>query len=155
MGVTLYCFIFGVVRPVLTFVFLMKYAVLKIIQHLIQQNCVKCVKWMLPLTLLSLSSVLLWMSVFWASIRRSRPNQWSFPRSEYFSWAWKTFPIRFDIDSIFVPLYSADISDDLKDLLFKMLDKNPETRITVPQIKVSMTLFLTNVSLRVHHRLNA
>ncbi|XP_030624431.1 calcium/calmodulin-dependent protein kinase kinase 2 [Chanos chanos] len=30
----------------------------------------------------------------------------------------------------------ADISDDLKDLLFKMLDKNPETRITVPQIKV-------------------
>ncbi|XP_016308152.1 calcium/calmodulin-dependent protein kinase kinase 2-like [Sinocyclocheilus anshuiensis] len=31
---------------------------------------------------------------------------------------------------------NADISDDLKDLLFKMLDKNPETRITVPQIKV-------------------
>uniref|UniRef100_A0A671NQL3 Protein kinase domain-containing protein n=1 Tax=Sinocyclocheilus anshuiensis TaxID=1608454 RepID=A0A671NQL3_9TELE len=31
---------------------------------------------------------------------------------------------------------NADISDDLKDLLFKMLDKNPETRITIPQIKV-------------------
>ncbi|TRY87970.1 hypothetical protein DNTS_012960 [Danionella cerebrum] len=31
---------------------------------------------------------------------------------------------------------NADISDDLKDLLFKTLDKNPETRITVPQIKV-------------------
>uniref|UniRef100_A0A8C6V1J4 calcium/calmodulin-dependent protein kinase n=1 Tax=Neogobius melanostomus TaxID=47308 RepID=A0A8C6V1J4_9GOBI len=31
---------------------------------------------------------------------------------------------------------NADISDDLKDLLLKMLDKNPETRITVPQIKV-------------------
>uniref|UniRef100_A0AAY5EAA4 Protein kinase domain-containing protein n=1 Tax=Electrophorus electricus TaxID=8005 RepID=A0AAY5EAA4_ELEEL len=30
----------------------------------------------------------------------------------------------------------ADVSDDLKDLLFKMLNKNPETRITVPQIKV-------------------
>ncbi|KAK3555329.1 hypothetical protein QTP86_014927 [Hemibagrus guttatus] len=30
----------------------------------------------------------------------------------------------------------ADVSDDLKDLLFKMLDKNPENRITVPQIKV-------------------
>uniref|UniRef100_A0A7N6BX05 calcium/calmodulin-dependent protein kinase n=1 Tax=Anabas testudineus TaxID=64144 RepID=A0A7N6BX05_ANATE len=30
----------------------------------------------------------------------------------------------------------ADISDDLKDLLLKMLDKNPETRISVPQIKV-------------------
>ncbi|MBN3296102.1 KKCC2 kinase, partial [Amia calva] len=30
----------------------------------------------------------------------------------------------------------ADVSEDLKDLLFKMLDKNPETRITVPQIKV-------------------
>ncbi|XP_065100164.1 calcium/calmodulin-dependent protein kinase kinase 2 isoform X1 [Paramisgurnus dabryanus] len=31
---------------------------------------------------------------------------------------------------------NADISDDLKELLLKMLDKNPETRITVPQIKV-------------------
>ncbi|XP_072311387.1 calcium/calmodulin-dependent protein kinase kinase 2 isoform X2 [Eucyclogobius newberryi] len=31
---------------------------------------------------------------------------------------------------------NADISDDLKDLLLKMLDKNPETRITVPQIKL-------------------
>ncbi|XP_067339926.1 calcium/calmodulin-dependent protein kinase kinase 2 isoform X1 [Channa argus] len=31
---------------------------------------------------------------------------------------------------------NTDISDDLKDLLLKMLDKNPETRISVPQIKV-------------------
>nr|XP_046172674.1 calcium/calmodulin-dependent protein kinase kinase 2-like [Oncorhynchus gorbuscha] len=30
----------------------------------------------------------------------------------------------------------SDLSDDLKDLLLKMLDKNPETRISVPQIKV-------------------
>ncbi|XP_029565449.1 calcium/calmodulin-dependent protein kinase kinase 2 isoform X1 [Salmo trutta] len=30
----------------------------------------------------------------------------------------------------------ADISDDLKDLLLKMLDKNPESRISIPQIKV-------------------
>uniref|UniRef100_A0A667Z947 Si:ch73-62l21.1 n=1 Tax=Myripristis murdjan TaxID=586833 RepID=A0A667Z947_9TELE len=30
----------------------------------------------------------------------------------------------------------ADISEDLKDLLLKMLDKNPESRISVPQIKV-------------------
>ncbi|KAM3838469.1 calcium/calmodulin-dependent protein kinase kinase 2-like [Diretmus argenteus] len=30
----------------------------------------------------------------------------------------------------------ADISEDLKDLLLKMLDKNPENRITIPQIKV-------------------
>ncbi|XP_063067326.1 calcium/calmodulin-dependent protein kinase kinase 2-like isoform X2 [Engraulis encrasicolus] len=30
----------------------------------------------------------------------------------------------------------ADVSDDLKDLLLKMLEKNPESRITVPQIKV-------------------
>lgn len=37
-------------------------------------------------------------------------------------------------------LNSAEISDDLKDLLLKMLDKNPETRISVPQIKVK-TLF--------------
>uniref|UniRef100_A0A4W4GNE9 calcium/calmodulin-dependent protein kinase n=1 Tax=Electrophorus electricus TaxID=8005 RepID=A0A4W4GNE9_ELEEL len=35
-----------------------------------------------------------------------------------------------------VELPEADVSDDLKDLLFKMLNKNPETRITVPQIKV-------------------
>uniref|UniRef100_A0AAY3ZW51 calcium/calmodulin-dependent protein kinase n=1 Tax=Denticeps clupeoides TaxID=299321 RepID=A0AAY3ZW51_9TELE len=35
-----------------------------------------------------------------------------------------------------VELPDADVSDDLKDLLLKMLDKNPETRITVPQIKV-------------------
>ncbi|XP_068190378.1 calcium/calmodulin-dependent protein kinase kinase 2-like [Antennarius striatus] len=30
----------------------------------------------------------------------------------------------------------ADVSDDLKDLLLKMLDKNPESRISIPQIKV-------------------
>uniref|UniRef100_A0A8D3CNB5 Si:ch73-62l21.1 n=1 Tax=Scophthalmus maximus TaxID=52904 RepID=A0A8D3CNB5_SCOMX len=30
----------------------------------------------------------------------------------------------------------ADISDDLKDLLLKMLDKNPEMRISIAQIKV-------------------
>uniref|UniRef100_A0A7N8YLQ5 calcium/calmodulin-dependent protein kinase n=1 Tax=Mastacembelus armatus TaxID=205130 RepID=A0A7N8YLQ5_9TELE len=34
------------------------------------------------------------------------------------------------------PVEFADISDDLKDLLLRMLDKNPENRITVPQIKV-------------------
>uniref|UniRef100_A0A673BGX8 calcium/calmodulin-dependent protein kinase n=1 Tax=Sphaeramia orbicularis TaxID=375764 RepID=A0A673BGX8_9TELE len=34
------------------------------------------------------------------------------------------------------PVELADISDDLKDLLLKMLDKNPETRISIPQIKV-------------------
>uniref|UniRef100_A0AAR2LZI0 calcium/calmodulin-dependent protein kinase n=1 Tax=Pygocentrus nattereri TaxID=42514 RepID=A0AAR2LZI0_PYGNA len=36
----------------------------------------------------------------------------------------------------------ADVSDDLKDLLFKMLDKNPETRITVPQIKILVRTML-------------
>uniref|UniRef100_A0A674D0K2 calcium/calmodulin-dependent protein kinase n=1 Tax=Salmo trutta TaxID=8032 RepID=A0A674D0K2_SALTR len=35
-----------------------------------------------------------------------------------------------------VELPDADISDDLKDLLLKMLDKNPESRISIPQIKV-------------------
>ncbi|XP_068608626.1 calcium/calmodulin-dependent protein kinase kinase 2-like [Brachionichthys hirsutus] len=30
----------------------------------------------------------------------------------------------------------ADVSDDLKDLLLRMLDKNPETRISIPQIKL-------------------
>ena len=37
-------------------------------------------------------------------------------------------------------VHRADISDDLKDLLLKMLDKNPETRISIPQIKVN-TIF--------------
>lgn len=32
---------------------------------------------------------------------------------------------------------SANISDGLKDLLLKMLDKNPEARISVAQIKVN------------------
>lgn len=42
---------------------------------------------------------------------------------------------------------SADISDDLKDLLLKMLDKNPETRISIPQIKVRSLFFKLLVSL--------
>lgn len=33
--------------------------------------------------------------------------------------------------------YSTDVSEDLKDLLLKMLDKNPESRISIPQIKVT------------------
>lgn len=33
--------------------------------------------------------------------------------------------------------YSADVSEDLKDLLLKMLDKNPESRISISQIKVT------------------
>uniref|UniRef100_A0A673BD60 calcium/calmodulin-dependent protein kinase n=1 Tax=Sphaeramia orbicularis TaxID=375764 RepID=A0A673BD60_9TELE len=36
----------------------------------------------------------------------------------------------------------ADISDDLKDLLLKMLDKNPETRISIPQIKILVRTML-------------
>ncbi|KAG9354649.1 hypothetical protein JZ751_001362 [Albula glossodonta] len=32
--------------------------------------------------------------------------------------------------------FIIDVSEDLKDLLLKMLDKNPETRISVPHIKV-------------------
>lgn len=36
----------------------------------------------------------------------------------------------------------AQISDELKDLILRMLDKNPETRITVPEIKVNWTSIL-------------
>lgn len=32
----------------------------------------------------------------------------------------------------------TNISDDLRDLLLKMLDKNPESRITIPQMKVKV-----------------
>ncbi len=54
---------------------------------------------------------------------------------------------------IFVPINSVDLSDDLKDLLFKMLDKNPETRITVPQIKVSVT-FLFHLQVQVQQSIS-
>lgn len=40
------------------------------------------------------------------------------------------------------PSLRAQISDELKDLILRMLDKNPETRITVPEIKVSWILIL-------------
>lgn len=40
------------------------------------------------------------------------------------------------------PSLRAQISDQLKDLILRMLDKNPETRITVPEIKVSWILIL-------------
>lgn len=36
----------------------------------------------------------------------------------------------------------AQISDELKELILRMLDKNPETRITVPEIKVNWILIL-------------
>jgi len=34
-------------------------------------------------------------------------------------------------------LLRSQISDELKELILRMLDKNPETRITVPEIKVN------------------
>lgn len=34
-------------------------------------------------------------------------------------------------------LLRLHISDELKELILRMLDKNPETRITVPEIKVN------------------
>lgn len=33
--------------------------------------------------------------------------------------------------------YSPHISQELKELIERMLDKNPETRITIPEIKVT------------------
>lgn len=36
---------------------------------------------------------------------------------------------------------AAAISDDLRDLVMKMLDKDPAKRITLPQIKVSCSLY--------------
>lgn len=39
-------------------------------------------------------------------------------------------------------LLRAQISEELKELILRMLDKNPETRITVPEIKVNWTLIL-------------
>lgn len=39
-------------------------------------------------------------------------------------------------------LLRSQISDELKELILRMLDKNPETRITVPEIKVNWALIL-------------
>lgn len=39
----------------------------------------------------------------------------------------------------FLPLFRPEVSEELKDLILKMLDKNPETRIGVPDIKVEET----------------
>lgn len=39
----------------------------------------------------------------------------------------------------FLPLFRPEVSEELKDLILKMLDKNPETRIGVPDIKVEKT----------------
>lgn len=39
-------------------------------------------------------------------------------------------------------LLRAQISEELKELILRMLDKNPETRITVPELKVIWTLLL-------------
>lgn len=39
-------------------------------------------------------------------------------------------------------LLRLQISDELKELILRMLDKNPETRITVPEIKVNWALIL-------------
>lgn len=36
----------------------------------------------------------------------------------------------------FLPLFRPKVSEELKDLILKMLDKNPERRIGVPDIKV-------------------
>ncbi|XP_075999445.1 calcium/calmodulin-dependent protein kinase kinase 2 isoform X2 [Genypterus blacodes] len=46
----------------------------------------------------------------------------------------KTQPV--ELPERLVKTFKADISEDVKDLLLKMLDKNPETRISIPQIKV-------------------
>lgn len=46
--------------------------------------------------------------------------------------------------AIFLTLFllRAQISDELKELILRMLDKNPETRITVPEIKVNWAFML-------------
>jgi len=41
-------------------------------------------------------------------------------------------------------LLRAQRSEELKELILCMLDKNPETRITVPEIKVNWTLILSS-----------
>lgn len=40
--------------------------------------------------------------------------------------------------SIAFPLPRPEVSEELKDLILKMLDKNPETRIGVSEIKVGL-----------------
>lgn len=48
---------------------------------------------------------------------------------------------------IFLSLFRPEVSEELKDLILKMLDKNPEMRIGVPDIKVEETEVLGWVEL--------
>lgn len=47
-----------------------------------------------------------------------------------------------------------DVDNDLKSLILRMLDKNPETRISLPEIKVRTTFILWKIllSLNVNSR---
>ena len=44
------------------------------------------------------------------------------------------------LNSDFLLQFRPLITEKLKDLILKMLDKNPETRITLPQVKVRIRL---------------
>ncbi|KPP58144.1 hypothetical protein Z043_124051 [Scleropages formosus] len=70
----------------------------------------------------SFGSALLQMSIFWLCTDGSEPNLWSSQIRKQFD----TLP----------NLTMPTISNDLKDLILRMLEKNPNTRITVPEIKV-------------------
>lgn len=79
-------------------------------------------------------SVLSWMSALSAFIRKSRHSYWSFLNCKSISVIWLPPDLpRVSTNSVFL---SPDVTDDLKDLLMRMLDKNPELRISIPQIKV-------------------
>lgn len=95
------------------------------------------------LSLTSFCSARSWTSGSCVYTVRSRVRPWSFQISEYCL----SVPTHLPLQDLGGPLCVShpltclpsprpDIAEDLKDLITRMLDKNPESRIVVPEIKV-------------------
>ena len=48
--------------------------------------------------------------------------------------------------NFYCDIFRPSISKPLQDLILRMLDKNPETRITLPQLKVSNILICLHIT---------
>lgn len=92
----------------------------------------------------SLRSARSWTSGSCVCTVRSRARPWSSQTSEYRPAAPRRLPPRAPRGPACLTLGTSDVSlarrpdiaEDLKDLITRMLDKNPESRIMVPEIKV-------------------
>lgn len=93
-------------------------------------------------TLTSLRSAHSWTNGSCVYTARSRVRPWSFQTSEYCPAILSRRHLRPCGPACpsptpdMSPTRRPDIAEDLKDLITRMLDKNPESRIVVPEIKV-------------------